>query len=214
VSSTWWMTLANLAFLASFLARDVLLLRLACVLGSALLVVSFLATSPVPWAAVAWQLGFLAIHAGWSVRLWRERRPVPLHRDERRLAEALFPSLSAREVSDLCRRGVWRTGDAGTVLCRQGERQLHLKVLFEGAVVVERDAATVAELQAPRFVGEVAFLLDECASAGVSARGPVRWLEWPAGELREWLKGRPEAWSAVQRAIGADLARKLSRPAP
>jgi hypothetical protein len=210
VSPSAWMHLANVAFLASFVARDVLWLRLACMVGAGLLVASFLAMDPVPWDAVAWQVAFFGVHGAWSARLWAERRPVALSDDEQLLAVTLFPSLSPREVAALCRWGRWRVGGAGTELCAESAPVQRLVVLVAGEAEVVRRGERVATLAAPRFVGEVGFLLGEPASAAVRASTEVRWLEWPAADLRPWLRAHPAQQAAVQRAIGDDLARKLA----
>lgn len=207
-----WMHLANVAFLASFLARDVLWLRVACMAGAALLIAGFASADPVAWTAVAWQAAFFAIHGAWVVQLLRERRPIPLTEDERFVGDHVLVGLAANEVALLCRAGRWRDGPAGTPFLSQGERVAALRLLRTGEAAVARGGVEVARLGPGRFVGEVAWIRGEPASATVSAASEARWLEWPVAELRGFLAGRPQVAAALERALGADLAGKLASP--
>ena len=92
---------ANLLYLASFLGRDMLALRvLTC--GGLLLGIVFFSCQPAPmYGPTAWHVVFLGIN---GVQIWRlilDRRRLTLSRKQERVAEASFHDLSRDELLTL-----------------------------------------------------------------------------------------------------------------
>ena len=95
---------ANVLYLASFLGRDMLWLRiLTC--GGLLLGVVFFSCQPAPmYGPTGWHVLFLFINAVQIRRLLVERRRLMLNRKQERIAEATFQDLSREELLNLLTR--------------------------------------------------------------------------------------------------------------
>src|SRR5580700_8052424 len=93
--------LANVLLLLSFLARDILWLRLLNVLAGVAFIVYFAAGAAPAWAPVGWNTLFLTINLAQIWRLVLERRPVRLSADEMALYQLAFRGLTPREFACL-----------------------------------------------------------------------------------------------------------------
>lgn len=208
----WLIHLANLLFLASYVVRDVLWLRVLTVLASLPLLTWFVLGGPSPqWTSIAWNVVFLGINV-WRVgSLLAERRPIVLPPDEALLHDALVPSLLPRQVLALTAFARPVRREAGESLVRAGEPLGELFAIVSGAVVVEIEGREVSALGAGSLVGEMSFLTDATPRADVRAREPLRCVAWDKARLRAHLEEQPEVKAALQRAIGRDLCAKLAR---
>ena len=201
---------ANLLILGSFLVRDILWLRLLSIGGGLAFMGYFAFALPDPlWAPVVWNGLFGVINLYQIARLMLERRPVFLDPRERRIRELAFPGLSDRELLRLVAQGRWESTD--DVLVSPGERPSRLILLAAGRAEVLVGDQKVAELEAGRYIGEMAYLTGRPASALVRTMGPAEILSWPADTLRAFLDADPTLCAAVQRQLGADLATKLRK---
>ena len=93
--------LANVIYLASYLVRDILYLRLLTCLGLALGIVFFSCRSSPLYGPTAWHLLFLIINGYQIRRLVRDRRQMALSVEQELLGEAAFRDLSREELVDL-----------------------------------------------------------------------------------------------------------------
>ena len=94
-------SVANVIYLFSYSVRDILWLRILTVVG-ALLLLPYYYLQPVPlWAAIAWNLVFIAINVFWIAKLLSERRPVQLSDDEKRLYRLALRNLNPRDALNL-----------------------------------------------------------------------------------------------------------------
>ncbi len=98
---------ANALYLASYLTRDMLWLRVLTCAGLGLGVV-FFSCQPAPlYGPAAWHVLFLAINALQIWRLVLERRRLTLSREQERVGEATFQDLSREELLNLLTRAVY-----------------------------------------------------------------------------------------------------------
>jgi hypothetical protein len=203
---------ANVLYLFSYLVKDILWLRaLTVVAGLVLLAYYFLLPTPL-WAAVAWNVVFLAINLRQIRILVLERRPVHLRPDEMRLYQLAFRRLSPREFVRLLAVGRWGSFEAGQHIVRRGEPLRELSILASGRVRVEVDGRTAAELRPGCFVGEMSFVSGKDPNADVVTSEPTRTVTWGKDALRTLLSADTQLRAAVQQVIGEDLVAKL-RPA-
>jgi hypothetical protein len=204
----------NAAFLIAscgFLARDVLHLRLLAMVAYSGLLYGVAVRPAWPGAPhYWWYLAFVVInagHAGWL--LW-ERSQTHLSPDEEEVYTRAFPSLDRLWVRRLMRRAEWRAVAPGDVLAREGQAPERLALIARGAADVTLGGRAVTRLREGQFVGEVAFLTGDPATATVIAARPSRVLFWPRDALREWLAGEPQLHAVLYAALGNDLAEKIA----
>ncbi len=209
---------ANLLFLAMYLVRDILWLRVIAVLAGVTLYPYQVWITPHglwdadPLAAAApllWNTLFNAINIVQLKRLIVERRPVRLSQTERDLYEAVFGRLSPREFLRLLAAAESHAADGGACLVEQDAALDRLMLIRDGEVTVRVGEREVASLGRGRFVGEMSFLTRDRTSASVWARGPTHYLTWPRHGLEKLFEKYPEMRATVQLVLGEDLARKL-----
>ena len=209
---TYLIHVANVLYLLSYLVKDILWLRLLTVIGG-LTLLAYFVVQPTPlWTAVAWNTLFFFINV-WQIRLLLlERRPVHLRPEEQTLYQLTFRRLTLREFAKVLALGKWEDVAAGTRIVERGEELGRVMVVASGRVRVEVDGASLRELPAGCFIGEMSFLTDKRPTADVVAVEATRVVSFPRETLRALLSQNVELRAAVQSAIGEDLIAKL-RPA-
>ena len=95
---------ANIFYLASFLGRDMLWLRVLTCAGLVLGVVFFACQQTPMYGPAAWHVVFLVINGVQILRLIAERRRLRLSDEQARLAEARFGGLSREQLLTLLTR--------------------------------------------------------------------------------------------------------------
>lgn len=102
---------ANLLYLASFIARDMLWLRILTCAGL-LFGIVFFSCQPMPlYGPAAWHVVFLAINVVQIRQLVCERRQLALPAEQERLARAAFQDLSRNELLALLSRAMCESPD-------------------------------------------------------------------------------------------------------
>ena len=131
----WTIHAANLIYLASYLTRDMMWLRLLTCCGLALGIM-FFALQPIPlYGPCCWQVLFFGINLLQIRRLVQERRRVKLSEEREQIAREAFKDLSRDEMLNLLTRA----------MCAQAEklpdlRQAAREPLSEDEAIV-RDIA-------------------------------------------------------------------------
>jgi Popeye-like protein len=210
----YWIHVANALYLASYLVKDILWLRLLTVVAGVLLLPYYF-MQPVPlWPAIAWSGVFLAVNIVQIKILLFERRPIRLAPDEQRLYELVLRNLSPRQFARLLKAGHWEDVRAGERVIERGKPLDRLIVVYTGRLAVEVEGLQKAALKAGHFAGEMSFVTGEVPSADVFARESTRIFVWKSPELMRILEGQNELLLALHSAIGTDLVGKLRGGVP
>jgi len=196
--------------LLSFLARDILWLRVLSILAGLLFIAFYLGMAEPIWSGVAWNVLFISINLFHIVGIVRERQPVQLSDTELRLRDLVFAALDPRDLRRLVVCGAWTDHGADAVVVQQGQADCGLMVIVTGRVGVRVDGQQIAELSDGHLVGERSWITGEPPNADVVALGPVRCLHWQTAALEPLLEKHPAIHQALQVIVGRDLARKLS----
>ncbi len=209
-STLFWITVANVLYLASYSVHDILWLRVLSVVAMLLLTKYYLMQPTPLMVPVWWTVVFIAINGYWIVRLIVERRPVHFTPDEARLKEVAFPSLTAREARNLFALGTWDDLAPGTSVVRHDEETKGVSVIAHGIADVVHRGVKVNELGEGQFVGGI----DRNAAKlemDVVVREAMRVLCWPPTRIDAFLAKRPDADVALERSIGFELRRTLNK---
>jgi CRP-like cAMP-binding protein len=205
--------LLHVAFLTvaiAFLVRDVLWLRaLSIIAYSLFMAVAAMARPEAPWSLIGWYGGFIGInlgHAGWLIC---ERWMCGLTAAERKLLAIAFPAIDQLTLKRLLRQGEWRDLAPGTRLTQRGSNPDNLYVIYEGHVDVYRDGQLVAAIGPGHFVGEIAFVTGNPASADTYAATAVKTVVWNQEIMGRISQRQPHMREALYSAIGPDLSRKI-----
>ena len=195
----------------SYLLRDILWLRIVALIASVLSVFfNYFAPSEPLWIPIGWNCLFVVINVYHLFYLLRRPRG-DLCSEEINLAQTFFGGASPRQLSDLFRCGTWHDVAVGNAITRQGKRPGQIVVLYEGEVQVTVDGISRGTIQERTFLGEVAYLTQQEASATVETTTKSKILAWSVEDLQRLLNADEQLNSLFQNWLAIDLTRKLMR---
>jgi hypothetical protein len=155
--------ISNVFYLASFLGRDMLWLRILTVCGLVLGVVFFSCQTAPLYGPIIWQSVFIAINLYQIRRLVIERRLVRLNERQALIAQAAFDKLSRDELLNLLTRAM----TAG---------EIPIKHVGERNAVLNPEERVFRDIAFSRLSrGEILNLLTRRMWASLSRLNPVRW---------------------------------------
>lgn len=201
--------LANILFCLSYLVRDILWLRLLAMLAASCAIPYFLLQSPPLYWPVFWQSAFILINLVHAVILIRERMPIEMSDEQRRLHTLAFRPLSQRELLRVSAAAEWRDAEPGEVLLREGEVSERIVLVFHGVLQVRRGDQTRAHLRDGQFAGEMSLIRRKPHSADVVAAESTRYLIWDRQALDRLWRRNPNIKRVFESIIGMDMAEKL-----
>ena len=202
--------IAALIGVAALLFRDPMKLRGLLILSTLLYIAYYLLVPGVPlWGAIFWCFVTTAVNAAMMIRLLCDRTQFRLSEDELRLFAA-FRTLSPGEFRMLTSLASWRTASTQTILTREGAPADKLFYVLDGAIGIAKRGRSFP-IGAGTFIGEVAFLRGQPATATVTLDEGARYLEWPAGRLTSLLQRNPSLKASVHLLFTADMATKVAR---
>lgn len=201
--------LANILFCLSYLVRDILWLRILAIFAASCAIPYFLLQTPPLYWPVFWQSAFILINVVHAVILIRERMPVDISDEERRLHTLAFRPLSSRELLRVSAAAEWRDAAPGEVLLRQGEVSERILLVFHGVLQVRQSGQVRAHLRDGQFAGEMSLIRRKPHTADVIAAEPTRYLVWNRQALDRLWRRHAKIKAVFESLIGMDMAEKL-----
>jgi CRP-like cAMP-binding protein len=201
---------ANAVVLLSFLARDILWLRMLSILAGLLFIAFYLALAQPIWSGTAWNVLFICINIGHIARIVRERRPIQLSQAELRLQRLGFASLAPQDLRRLVGCGEWVEHPPETLLITQGQSNCRLMVITKGRAGIRQEGGSLNELGHGHLIGEVSWVTGNPPKADVIVLESLQCLVWDPEKLAPVLEKYPTIHQALQVIVGQDLARKLA----
>lgn len=200
---------AALTYVIGFLIRDQLTLRLLLQLGSVFYIAYYYFEPAVPlWDAIAWTTVMFVANA-WTIwRIMSDRREGTLL-DEDLVVFGAIPHISPGDFRRLMALGRKDVAYVNVALTHEDKTPRNLWFLISGTASLEKNGERRV-ISAPAFVGEVAFLLEQPASATVTLKADGRYVRWPVAELRAYLDGQEGLKASLEGAFNRDLALKLA----
>jgi len=204
---------ANVLLLLAYTVTDILWLRLFAVLSS-LIAIPYFVFQPTPqWAPIGWSVLFAGINLFQSWRLFLERRPVKLTREEEEVRQLAFPDLLPRKALQVLSIGFWSTVESGERLIETGKLAGAISLIVRGKVQVSREGRVLTTLGPGEIVGSALLLSGDVADVDAVAMGPVRVVRWPTTTLDRYLSANPDTRIVMQKHLARDLAGKVRRMA-
>ncbi|NNL47128.1 MAG: cyclic nucleotide-binding domain-containing protein [Acidimicrobiia bacterium] len=159
-------------------------------------------------SVVFWNGLFTVISVFAIVRLLRERRIVILPPELESVRASLFPSVSNRDFLLFWSLGETERLATGS-LTTEGQPVARLFLLVEGAASVLVDETEVARLGSHQFIGEMAFVTGQPASASVEVIDASSVHSWAFADLETLHSLEPRLIAPLLRTVNRDLAEKL-----
>ncbi len=208
--------LIHFAFLLlglSYVLRDILRLRLVAMTASVLMILFNLVAYDRPiWVIIWWNLAFIGINTTHVLMILRERSRFRLSVMERAIRDAAFPGLEPHEFLKMIALAEIGSVEEGEFLVRQDETPADLVLLFRGHANVLRDGKLIASVGDATFLGEMAYLTGEVASASVVSSAPGVVVRWPVAPLRKLARKAPAVERSLQSSLTRDVIDKLRKP--
>ena len=203
---------ANILYLVCYAVKDVLWLRIFCVVAMLTIIPYYLwGTETVQWGCIYWQLAFLALNLFWIIVIIKERRPPRMTATQKRLYDEVFArSCTPQEMLRLLSVAQKVKYETGKTVVSKLSSPEGLMLIEKGKVDVSLDGDLLATLERGDFVCEMSYLTGEPAVADVIAASNVEMIHWNRDDLEKIYEGRPELKSAIHEIIGRDLIAKIS----
>lgn len=211
-TAIYFLYVANILYLVCYGVRDVLWLRIFCVIALVTILPYYMwGTESIQNSCILWNLAFLAINLFWIIVIFRERQPPKMTDEQKQLYSDVFQkSCSPQEMLKLLCVSESKSASVGTKLITKATHPDGLILVEQGTANVVVDSVMLAKLGRGDFLGEMNYLTNEPASADVVAATHVQYRLWKKEALNKVFEGRPELKSAVNEIIGHDLIRKLT----
>ncbi len=193
----------------SYWLTNIYWLRVMAVIGLSLEIVYFQMSGGAMHAGIAWNVVFVAINAYQIYWLVDERRKLKRMEHAHLLRQGVFAGFTDAQLARLVKAGNWRAFESGAVLTREGEPVAELVLICEGQAAVNAHGNVVAHLRDGAFVGEMAFVSGNPASATVVVEQPTRAFVFDIERLRRLVEVDELVAAAIHRVVGRDLAEKL-----
>ena len=198
--------LCYVVYLAAFIVRDILWLRLLIMISCALAICYGLLISA--HAIAAWNSVFLLINLVQAVILFVERRPTVLTEVMEDIYQFAFGVMTRKEF-----RRFWKTGQTKTfkdaVLCTEGSVPEALMLLCRGTADVSKGNKKIATLEPFLFIGELSFLNNTTAMADVETNGEADLRCWSHPQLKKLEAKWPLIHQKLLLVLGQGLSRKI-----
>lgn len=199
-------------YLAGFLFRDQIMLRFLVVVGDFVYTAYYLFAPAEPlWGGAFWSVVFIIVNSIMITRIIADRAHFGLTEDELQLFRRL-DTMTPGEFRRFIRVASWKTASADTVLTEENKPLDNLYFVLDGDITIDK-VGNRHRIDPGVFIGEVAFLLTQPASATVTVASKARYVTWDAGALRRLLIRAPTLRIAFNAALNRDMAAKVARAA-
>ena len=198
-------------YLVGFLFRDQILLRALVIAGDLVYISYFYFAPEIPlWGGIFWSVVFTLVNAVMIARILADRTSFRMSNEELRLFGCLG-TLSPGEFRQLIKVGRWHTAPEATVLTEENRPLANLYYVLEGGITIEKSGSAPRSIGPRAFIGEVAFLLPQPASATVTVAAGARYVIWDNAALRRQQLRAPSLAIALSSALNKDMALKVAR---
>ena len=160
----------------SYFLTQIFWLRVAAVAGLTLEIVYFMITKQSFTTGLPWDVAFILINLYELALLLRERAQSRLPSDDAFLLRRAFEGLDDIQIAKLLRAADWRSFAVGDVITRQDAPVDALYFILSGRAKVEVDGQVLAHLESGAFIGEIAYLTGNLATAKVTIEEQARLL--------------------------------------
>lgn len=204
-----YLHLAGLVSVGALALKDQLKLRGVLMLGLVFSALSHVIGLAQPaWPDLFWSAVSFAINVFVLTQLILDRTHIGLSPDQERLFTA-FRVLTPGEFRALEGVAVWRTAEEGEILTIEGMVPEHLFYVLEGEVRITKGDRAFT-IRPKTFIGEVAYLHDQPASATVTLGAGARYIRWEIAVLERRLDSRGALRTALMRLLSLDTAQKVA----
>jgi len=201
---------AAMTYVAGFLVRDQLILRGLLQLGSVFYIAYYYLEPATPlWDAIAWTAVMFLANAWTIMRILKDKR-VGKFDEEDLVIYSAISRIAPGDFRRLMSVAHKETAETDIRLTEEGRTPHDLWFVVSGNVSVEKGRQGTRVLEAPMFIGEIAYLLGNPASATVTISEGSRYARWSASDLRDLTHKNETLGVSLEAAFNRDLAAKVA----
>ena len=202
---------ANIIFLAAFMAKKIVWLRLLTITGNILVVPYYLYyIEPPLWNTVVWFCIYTAINLVMLFIIYLESRPIKLSDLEQKIYNMTFKSLEPRVFKKLIDHGSLEELQPEVVLVTRDSELDSLMYVVEGEAEVVLKHGEHLIIPTGGFIGEQSYITGEKTSADVkTGKEAAKIIRWNSEALRKHLAGKEILKDNLDLIFTADLIHKL-----
>jgi len=202
---------ANIIFLAAFMAKKIVWLRLLTITGNILVVPYYLYyIEPPLWNTVVWLCIYTAINLVMLFIIYLESRPISLSDLEQKIYDMTFKSLEPRVFKKLIDHGSLEELQPEVNLVTRDSELDSLMLVVEGEAEVVLKHGEHIIIPTGGFIGEQSFITGEKTSADVkTGKEAAKIIRWNSETLRKHLAGKEILKDNLDLIFTADLIHKL-----
>ena len=202
---------AYTVWLAAFLAKDIVWLRLLTVTGNFIVIPYYLYSFEFPlWNTIVWLGIYTIINLVMLFIIYLESRSVKLSDAEQKIYDLIFKSIEPREFKKLIDHGSWEELQPELKLVTRDTELESLMLVVEGEAEVVLKNGDHLIIPTGGFIGEQSFITGGKTSADVSTgKESTTILRWNSQNLRKYLAGKLILKDTLDLILTADLIFKL-----
>jgi hypothetical protein len=193
----------------SYWLTDIYWLRVMAIVGLSMEIVYFTFSGGDLRTGIGWDLVFIAINAYQLYRLVQERWSLRLPEGDRDLLRSVLSGLEDVQIARLLSAGEFSNLPPGSVLTTENTNLEKIFFICTGSTSVTIGGREVSNLGKGNFVGEVAFLTGQPATATVVAQNDVRALVFEKERLNLFFRNETEVAGLIYQLLGRELAHKM-----
>jgi len=198
-------------FLAAFMSKKIVWLRLLTITGNIIVVPYFLYFHEKPlWNTIVWVGVYTVINLVMLFIIYLESRPIKLSDLEQNIYNMTFKSLEPRVFKKLIDHGSLEELQPEVVLVTRDSELDSLMYVVEGEAEVVLKHGEHIIIPTGGFIGEQSFITGGKTSADVTTgKEEAKILRWNSQELKKHLAGKEILKDNLDLILTADLIYKL-----
>ncbi len=205
------LNLAYTIYLAAFMAKKIVWLRLLTITGNIIVVPYYLYFLETPlWNTVVWISIYTVINLVMLFIIYLESRPIKLSDLEQKIYDLTFKSLEPRVFKKLIDHGSLEKFQPEVNLVTRDSELDSLMYVVEGEAEVVLKHGEHIIIPTGGFIGEQSFITGGKTSADVTTgKEAAKILRWNSQELKKHLAGKETLKDNLDLILTADLIYKL-----
>ena len=202
---------ANIIFLAAFMAKKIVWLRLLTITGMMVSIPYYLYFHEAPmWNNIFWVCTYALINLVMLFIIYLESRPIELSDLEQNIYNMTFKSLEPRVFKKLIDHGSLEEFQPDVNLVTRDSELDSLMYVVEGEAEVVLKHGEHLIIPTGGFIGEQSYITGEKTSADVkTGKEAAKIIRWNSEALRKHLAGKEVLKDNLDLIFTADLIHKL-----
>lgn len=198
-----------LLYLAAFLFRNQIILRSLIIAGDFVYILYFYLAPETPlWGGIFWSTMFTIVNVAMIALIVADRTHFRLAPNEKHLFEAL-QDLTPGQFRQFLKIGREQVAESHLGITQEGQPLEDLYFVLDRNITIEKKGRR-SVTPSNTFIGEIAFLLGQPATATVTLEPGTPYFVWRASALKALMQAKPDLGTSLSLAMNKKMAQKLA----